>query len=57
MVLGAQGEAPLFNLFELQGEQTLMKLKFLKYLFNISKLLVIFKFILFQRFALMTVKN
>ena len=22
MVLGAQGEAPLFNLFELQGEQT-----------------------------------
>ena len=57
MDLGAQGEAPLFNLFELQGEQTLMKLKFLKYIFNISKLLVIFQFILFQRFASMIVKN
>ena len=34
-----------------------MKLKFLKYFFNISKLLVIFKIILFQRFASMTVKK
>ena len=34
-----------------------MKLKFLEYFFNISKLLVIFKFILFQHFASMTVKN
>ena len=57
MVLGAQGEAPLFNLFELQGEQTLVKLKLLKYFLNISKLLVIFKFIMFQHFASMTVKN
>ena len=57
VVLGAQGEAPLFNLFELQGEQTFMKLKFLKYFCNISKLVVIFKFSLFQRFASMTVKH
>ena len=34
-----------------------MKLKFLTYFFNISKLLVIFKFILFHHFAAMTVKN
>ena len=57
MVLGAQWEAPLFNLFELQGEQILTKLKFLKYFFTISKLFVIFKFILFQRFASKTEKN
>ena len=50
-------KAPLFTLFELQGEQTIMKLKFLTYFFNISKLLVIFKFTLFQRFTSMTVKN
>ena len=33
-----------------------MKLNFLNYFFNISKLLVTSKFILFQHFASMTVK-